>query len=321
MADENPTNPTPKFVAPEFQRSRIVRSFLAEALKFLKREVPIQAETGDLSTWVLSLHGLSRDEKVPGRYRRQQLDEKAFDALGSWFGKTFGPYLDPKTVNRARAESDKFKDEMVRSLAQNPRSDVKEALNALLSEEAPRLMDLWGMPRELLSAYEVSVDTVRQMLRAFRTVAVCLQVHKTHALTLILRASKGQRQAVLDLVKVDRMFLHDPCTEAVIKKAELLNDHSFLDQLARAQEYKFKLKVRSLHHLYFHVLFLMEQNGPPLPTLHELSRVLDPHGREYESLESFERDFQRRREDFQQMVADAYAELRSTEGSSKPQSE
>jgi hypothetical protein len=71
-----------------------------------------------------------------------------------------------------------------------------------------------------------------------------------HPLLLIARASKGDRRETLDLVKADKLFLHDRCTEKVIKDAELRNDHSFLQQLARAQNYRSKLRVREIQHLY-----------------------------------------------------------------------
>ena len=183
-------------------------------------------------------------------------------------------------------------------------------LNSILPQKAAQLLDVWGVPREFYSVDDISVTTVRQQLRSLRALLVCFQINKIHVLTLIARAEKGQRQAVLDLVKVDRMFLHDPCTDAVIRQAEMLNDRYFLDQLTRAQEYRFKPKTRALYRLYLHLLLLIERFGLPLPTMHELWKILDPRAREYESLQSFERDVERRRVDFDQMVADAEKELR-----------
>jgi len=274
--------------------------------------VPIRSTgKGNLSTWILKFHGISQDEKSSHKYTTPQYDETVFVRLVDWMGKVLGPYLNPRMVERAKAESEELGEETVHSLRQIPNADVKEALNAVLPQKAAQLLNVWGFPREFYSVDDISVSTVRQMLRAFRALAVCLQLHKTHILTLIARASKGQRQAVLDLVKADRMFLHDPCTEAVITQAEMLNDYNFLDQLTRAQEYRFKPKMRGLHHLYFHLIFMIGHFGAPLPkTRLELLRILDPHGKEYKSLESFERDFQRQREDFWQMLADAERELR-----------
>jgi hypothetical protein len=147
------------------------------------------------------------------------------------------------------------------------------------------------------------------MLRAARAMAVCMAIHEVHPAWLIARASKGDRQATLDLIKVDKLFLHDSCTEKVIRDAELRNDHSFLQQLARAQTYRPKLRVREIQHLYFYSLFLLEQEGNMrLPVGHKLLRVLDPHAREYDSLDAFERDFQRRRKAFEKMLNDMASE-------------
>jgi len=58
------------------------------------------------------------------------------------------------------------------------------------------------------------------------------------------------------------------------------------------------------------LLFMIERFGVHLPSMQELWRILDPHAREYKSLQSLERDVERRRADFDQMVADAEKELR-----------
>ena len=323
MSVKNPTNPTPKLVGSERQRSRAVRSFLAGSLRFLRREVPIQSTgKGNLSAWILTFHGISQDEKSSNKFTIRQYDEKAFERLVEWMGKVVSPELDPKMIERAKAKSEELSEDTVHSLRQIPKEDVRNALDTILPEKAAQLLDVWGFPRELYQVRDISVGTVRQTLRAFRALAVSLQVHKTHVLTLIARASKGQRRAVLDLVKVDRMFLHDPCTEGVITQAEMLNDHNFLDQLTRAQEYPFKPKLRALHHLYLQLLFMIEQFGAPLPkTKHELLNILDPRTKEYKSLEAFERDFQRQREDFWQMLADAETELCLSKDSSKPRTD
>lgn len=319
MSGKNPTNPTSKFVGSEFRRSRAVRSFLAGCVRFLRREVPIQSTgKGNLSNWILEFHGIAQDKKYSHKYTTPQYDETVSKRLVDWMSKLFGPYLDPRVVEQAKAKSEGLTEGTVDSLRQIPNADVRDVLDTIVSQKSVQLLDFWGFPGGVPSLHDISVSKVRQMLRAFRALVVCLQLHKTHVITLIARASKGQRQAVLDLVKVDRMFLHDPCTEAVITQAEMLNDHNFLEQLTRAQEYRYKPKVRVLHHLYFHLMFMIEGSGSPLPkTALELLRILDPHEKEYKSLESFERDFQRRREDFCQMLDDAERELRGDEDSSK----
>jgi hypothetical protein len=51
------------------------------------------------------------------------------------------------------------------------------------------------------------------------------------------------------------------------------------------------------------------QVGILLPPLEELWNTIDPLGREYDSLAAFERDFQRRRQDFAQMISAANTEI------------
>jgi len=311
VSGKKPTNPTSNFVGSELQRSRAVRSFLAGLLRRLRRVVPVESteEKGTLSAWIFSMHGIAQDASNPHKHTTRRYSETAFGQLVDWMGKVFSPYLNPRMIERAKVQSEELQKETVDSLRQIPNADLQD-LNSILPEKAARLLDVWGVPREFYSVDDISVGTVRQQLRSLRALLVCFQINKIHVLTLIARAEKGQRQAVLDLVKVDRMFLHDPCTDAVIRQAEMLNDRYFLDQLTRAQEYRLKPKVRALHHLYLHLLFMIERFGVPLPTMHELWRILDPRTTEYESLQSFERDVERRRIDFDQMVADAEKELR-----------
>ena len=255
------------------------------------------------------MHGISQDVEIRHKYTTRRYDETALRQLVAWMDKVLSPYLNPRMIGRAKAQSEKVQRETVGSLRQIPNPDVND-LNSILPQKAAQLLDVWGVPRGFYSADDISVTTVRQQLRSLRALLACFQIHKIHVLTLIAQAAKGQRQAVLDLVKLDRMFLHDTCTDAVIRQAEMLNDRYFLDQLTRAQEYRFKPKTRALHHLYLQLSFMIERFGVPLPSTHELWRILDPHAREYKSLQSFERDVERRRIDFDQMVADAEKALR-----------
>lgn len=254
------------------------------------------AAKGDLSHWVFLLHGFSPDTRTPGRYEEVKADPTMLSAVGPWLGTILGPRLEPKTVKLATEKSEEIKAELVRGLMELPETERMKALNVVLPHGATKLMEAWSFPSGFRSTQGISAEDVRQKLRAFRAVAVCLHIHKAHVLTLISRSFRGDRRAVLDLVKVDKMFLHDPCTISVIKSAEMLNDHNFLAQLARAQEYKFRVSLRGVHHLYSYLLIDLEHGGLELPTMQELSRILDPHGQEYTSLQSFERDFQRRRE-------------------------
>ena len=133
MGEKNPTDPTPKLVGSEIQRSRAVRSFLAGSLRFLRREVPIQStEKGNLSAWIFASHGISQNEKSSPKYTARKYDEKAFERLIDWMGKVFGPYLDPRMVERAKAKSEALGEETVHSLQQVPKGDIRDGLNSVL---------------------------------------------------------------------------------------------------------------------------------------------------------------------------------------------
>lgn len=123
------------------------------------------------------------------------------------------------------------------------------------------------------------------------------------------RAAKGDRVAVLSLVKADKLFVHDRCCAPTIRKAELHNDQGFISQLTRAMEYEPTIRRREALQIYYHILFLLEASSVSLPTLNELWSMLDPYGREYDSLSAFEKDFQRRRQDFTRMLKQADEEL------------
>ena len=146
-------------------------------------------------------------------------------------------------------------------------------------------------------------------MRATRALFLCTALYGTNPLILIARAWRGERNAVLDLVKVDKLFLQDPCTQSVIRQASLQNDREFLGQLANAQRYQPVLRTRDLFHIYFYVLFLWEELGQALPRMDELQRLLDPRGTKFVGVYAFERDLQRCRAQFQEMLANGEAEL------------
>ena len=123
-----------------------------------------------------------------------------------------------------------------------------------------------------------------------------------HPLLLIERASNGDRRAVLDLIKVDKMFVNDWCCKETIRRAGLQDDIEFMAQVQRALEYKRKIGRREIFHVYLFHLFLFEIFGLKVSPVNELWRRLDPLGREYGSLEAFEKDVQRRRENFSHIV-------------------
>jgi hypothetical protein len=137
--------------------------------------------------------------------------------------------------------------------------------------------------------------------RAGRAAAHCLVLHKTHATVLINRARRGDLQAVLNLIKVDKLFLTDSCTAKVIRQAEFQNDRPFFKQLARAITYKPQLGWKKGYRLYLYALFAM---AVPLPSLAMLHLRVDPQGTRFRTSAAFERFVERCREDFDKIQAD-----------------
>jgi hypothetical protein len=161
--------------------------------------------------------------------------------------------------------------------------------------------------KELTPARVSAFASIVGRCRAGRATAFCLVLYKTHATVLIKRARNGDVQAVLDLIKVDRLFLTDSCTGKVIRDAEFRNDRPFFKQLARAITYKRQLGWKKGCRLYLYVLFAV---ALPLPSLASLHLRVDPQGTRFRTSAAFERFVERCREDFDKIQADLLGENR-----------
>jgi hypothetical protein len=175
----------------------------------------------------------------------------------------------------------------------------------LISETTAEIMGAAGIPLNLFDSPGLSFEQFAKLQRAIHAALTCLALHNEHPLVLVARAAKGDREAVLSLIKVDKLFLQDSCCAGTIRKATLQGDQDFIRRLRNALEYKPRLRRRDAFHVYCYTLLLLESWGVVLPTLNELWSTLDPCGIEYDSLSAFERDFQRRRRDFTKMFTEA----------------
>jgi hypothetical protein len=308
-----PTSSHTKTVASEKQRSRALRGFLAGVLRFIRRDTPLPPIKGDLSSWILQLHDLGGAE-VTQEPNQGTPGAQIMPPLAMWMEQLAGPELDPRKIESALAKTEKVKDRRTTKELKSLLHEDKREFESQFGQRAREALGIWAVPEGLPAIPQLlSFEGLLKMLRAAHALAVCLAIHEVHPLLLIARASKGDQRAVLDLIKVDKLFLHDSCTEKTIRDAELRNDYPFLQQLARAQTYQPRLRVREVQHLYFYLLFFLEQEGKMrLPAGHKLWRILDPRAREYDSLDAFERDFQRRRKAFARMLGDIAAETKDT---------
>lgn len=138
---------------------------------------------------------------------------------------------------------------------------------------------------------------VPEFLETFKAAQVgfrCLALYKTTPILLIDRARQGDQRAALDLVKLDKLFQTDACTQEVLRKAALENDYGFSEKLSGAIEYRAQFTRRHAFQVYFYGLFAL---GIELPKIFELQTTLDPEGTEFPGDYGFERYLERRRKD------------------------
>jgi hypothetical protein len=299
---DKPTFPAPILVGPGPGVNRAV-DFLLTALEWALREddpsllYPIK---GELSNWI------------------EQLWEKPYQA-----GSSTVPVTTKMTVERdvlrdslALFADPTNKDEKdLAALVGNLSPDeIQRLISALRSNNGPgieaarsEIVDRLGkqITEGLTPSRASAFASMVGRCRAGRAEALCLVLYKTHARVLINRARHGDVQAVLDLIKVDSLFLTDSCTAKVIRQAEFQNDRPFLKQLARAMKNKPKLGWKKGCRLYLYILFAM---AVPLPSLAMLHVRVDPQGTRFKTFPAFEKFVERCREDFNKIQADLLGE-------------
>ena len=295
--EENRTDSESKLVPSSFTAERVIRGFVADTLNFLRGRRKWPEVDGDLSDWVRRMHGLETgnpNEDLGDIDFRQVLS-----SLDSLCAALQGI---PHDSELRRQLEDLRKKEKPRIL-EAQQNDDKQALDVVLSKAIPRMMQVAGLPESFSRKIGVvSYAGFVRLLRATRAMLVSMSLFHEHPLSLIARAFRGDRRATLDLIQVDHMFLNDRCCKETIRKAALQDDADFMAQVQRALKYKRRVHRRELLHFYLFNLFLFEQLGIALPPINELWQRLDPFGREYKTLQAFEKDVQRRRDDFEQIV-------------------
>jgi hypothetical protein len=291
---KNPTVSRPKVVAPRSERSRFIRQALATLLRFIRKKRSLPDVEGDLSAWILLMHGFGEKKWEGGPLEPCQKD--IVPAAAAFVNDRLGPEMDQRQIAVSVSKSQRIVDENGPKMAEAYGRGNLQAFQSLFSGTASELMDAAGVPRSVWQHFGVSFDQFIKLRRATRATLICLALQNEHPLILISRAAKGDRAAVLSLVKIDQLFLQSSCCAETIRKATLQNDYDFIRKLTKALDYEPKLSRRDAFHVYYYILLLLENWGVFLPTLHELWITLDPYGREYDSLSAFEKDFQRRRQ-------------------------
>jgi hypothetical protein len=298
-----PTKRNSEFVASEEARSRAVRQLLAALWRWARRQLPVPEGSGDISLWVCQLSGLGNLRQNGQNIETDQSHIEAEAAL-----RALGPDASPEKIREKLAAADAFKGSpSYRRMMAAASGEDFATFDTAFTEVAKQAANSWAPAFE--PPFPLSFDCAVQMNRAVRVTAVCTVLQRVHPLSLIARALKGDHEAVLDLVKADKLFLTDRCTQKVIRDAGLRSDRQFMGRLASVQKYQPRLRRRDLIHIYFNLLFILELAGQQLPKFDELQRLIDPEGREFEGFYAFERDFQRQRELWTQMWTDALSDL------------
>lgn len=304
LKQHEPTFPTPILVGSGSTADQAA-DFLLNAVEWaLKQDNPalLYPIEGEVSNWIEQLCETSNQVGNPDTpvTTSKTAERDVLRGLSA-------PFADPRNEDEqqiARLLSDISLEEAQRlasALQSNDVAGIEAVWTTILSKLGKQITT--GLTPSRVSA----LGSIVGRCRAGRAEALCLVLYKTHATVLIDRARHGDVQAVLDLIKVDRLFLTDSCTAKVIRQAQFQNDRPFFNQLARAVTYKRQLGWKKGCRLYLYVLFAIALPLPPLASLH--LRV-DPQGTRFRTSAAFERFVERCREDFDKIQADLLGENR-----------
>ena len=294
MMEPQPRDATisgPFFVASGPDEDGAAQFFLAASEWCLSQEeISINAPVkGEISLWIRRLYrariAAPKKRWVRGREALQSAMLKESVAI----------LADPQDKDQTRLAAliSSIPSDDLQRISETLRKGDVSALNVVRAEVAEKILP--RMRREMNVESIPSALTLVTRMRAARAAGLCYLLHKEHPLTLINRAKDGDRGAVLDLVKIDKLFLHDCCTTRVIREAQLQNDRRFLRQLGKAIAYKPKIGWRRAWQLQLYFLFA---GGAKLPSLPILQLRLDPEGRRVGSSAAFRRLVERCRADF-----------------------
>jgi hypothetical protein len=135
-----------------------------------------------------------------------------------------------------------------------------------------------------------------EFVRPLRAAMWCMFLYGSDPRVLIERARTGDRGAAFDLVRIDKAFLHDPCTTDIFKGAERDNDSRFFAQLKTALRYKPSATEKQFCQL---VIYLLLSLGHELPDTNILQSFLDPDGTIFPGVYAFQKYVQRTRIEFE----------------------
>jgi hypothetical protein len=304
MADQEktkPTTPVPILVASGIGGDHAAEFYLTFMDWLLRDELDVLGHLeGEISSWLRECFA------KPVRFERHNIPEQNKGAVQREVVREFFAITaDPRKKEEMQIGSlleGVYSEDLNRTLEALQRGD-HSAAERIRAELVGKLSPIFAkqVTKERISA----LGSLVARGRASRAGALCMVFHKKNPLSLIDQARGGNREAVLKLIKLDKLFLTDSCTAQVIRRAELQNDRMFLGQLARAVTYKPKTNWRQGCRLYIYMFCML---GVEMPTSTALWHRVDPDGKQFASFDGFEKFVERSRKEFDQIQIKASAD-------------
>jgi len=299
---DEPTFPAPILVGSGTHTDQAV-DFLLTAVEWILREddwglqYPVE---GEISNWI---EEAAQKPIHPGASAAQATTNRTVER--DVLRQSLALNVDPRSEEEQQIAtllsniSPEDAQRLTSALHSNDVESIQAARSAIVNKLGERVKD--GMTPARAAAFGAIVGRGR----AARAAALCLLLYKIDPTVLINRARNGDVQAVLHLIRLDRLFLTDSCTAKVIRQAEFQNDRPFFRKLATAVKYKPQLGWKRGCRLYLYILFAM---GQPLPSLVKLQLRVDPDGTRFRSFPAFERFVQRCGKDFENIQTNSSTE-------------
>lgn len=157
---------------------------------------------GEISEWIAQLwtKTIQFDRRDPSRLNEAAIQQ---EVLRESFAIMADP-CDQKEKQFTNLLGDISLDdtqEIMAAVQKGDGSEVNQVRSEIIAKLIPKFRKL--ITRENVASFSALV----KRCRAGRAGALCLVLYKEHPLSLIARARGGDRQAVLNLIKVDKLFL------------------------------------------------------------------------------------------------------------------
>jgi hypothetical protein len=299
---DEPTFPAPILVGSGTNTDQAV-DFLLAAVEWILREddgglqYPVE---GEISNWI---EQAAQKSIQAGVFAAQITTHRTVerDVLRQSLALNVDPRIEEEKRLAALLSDISSEDarRLTSALHSNEGEGVQAARAAIVEKLGNRVKE--GMTPARAAALGAMVGSGR----AARAAALCQLLYKADPNVLMNRARKGDVEAALRLIRVDRLFLTDSSTTKVIRQAEFQNDRAFFRKLATAVNYRPRLGWKKGCRLYLYILFAM---AAPLPPLVKLQLRVDPDGTRFRSFPAFERFVQRCGKDFEHIQANSSTE-------------